>query len=208
MIRLALTVTSAVLLGVLGWQWRNWPPPPVAAVNPPLNASTAPAPPPETVTLPPPPERERYANVLERPLFRPDRKPEPPPDALSDPTTAPVTTAELEALDLTAVVLTPTLVSAWVRDPSQPKPLRLRLGDELKGWTVQNILEDGVALTREAEEYTLILRDYSKLPPPPVAAPAETPPAQQQVPLRPPRVPAGAPPSRADRRAAPAPPER
>jgi hypothetical protein len=45
-------------------------------------------------------------------------------------------------------------------------------------------------------------------PPPPVAAPAETPPAQQQVPLRPPRVPAGAPPSRADRRAAPAPPER
>ncbi|MBK1641114.1 hypothetical protein CKO12_04340 [Chromatium okenii] len=207
MIRLALLVVSAALIALLGWQWREWPPPAPAPLAPAVPAP-APAAAPEPIAPAEPLDSEHYASVVERPLFRPDRKPEPPPEAAPNAPAETVTTAELEALDLTAVVLTPTLLSAWVHDPSQPKPLRLRLGDDLKGWTVEQILEDGVALARDGEVYTLVLRDYSKLPasPPPAAPPV--PPTPQQVPQRPARAPAGMPPPRADRRAPTPPSER
>lgn len=196
-----LALVIAGFAAVLIWQWQRWPPPLIipnsatgAEIMPPVPES------PPQVQMPPPPEPERYAGILERPLFRPDRKPEPPPDALPEPAAAPEVNADLETLDLTAVMLTSTLMSAWVRDPAQPTLRRLRLGDDVHGWTVQKILEDQVILARAGEEHALILRDYSQSPPPsPAAAPASPktanpppaaapPPTRRQLP-RPPSPP-------------------
>jgi hypothetical protein len=85
----------------------------------------------------------------------------------------------LDSLDLSAVIITPTLVSAWVNDPSQPRLRRLRIGDDLEGWSVQEILPDRVLLERQGEVNALILRDYGNTP---TTAP------QMPIPRRPPRV--------------------
>lgn len=176
------------LLGVLALQWMGWPP-----TLPGPGGSDQPAEPTSTdasATLVPelmakldaPDPRESYASITDHPLFRPDRKPEPPPEEEpSTPETA-QEKQELSAIDLSAVLISPTVVSAWVRDPSKPKLQRLRIGDEFNGWAVRDILEDRVLLERQGEQDALILRDYSKTPPPA----ASRPPAQRRPTQRPP----------------------
>ncbi|MBV5311094.1 MAG: hypothetical protein JZU59_17080 [Chromatium okenii] len=189
MMRGTLALVIAGFTAMLGWQWQSWPPPLItpnvatgAEVNLPVPNEPLP------LQMSPQPDHEQYAELLERPLFRPDRKPEPPPDAPAEPSAAPEMNADLNTLDLTAVMLTPSLISAWVRDPAQPTLRRLRLGDEVHGWTVQKISEDQVILVRADEEHSLTLRDYSQSPPPPAApAPPKTahrPPAPSSVPTR------------------------
>ncbi|AFL74777.1 type II secretion system protein N [Thiocystis violascens] len=173
------------LLGLLVLQWKDWPPETSrsgvgedSAVENGVAPETQPDP---LARLTHPADRDSYASIVERPLFRPDRKPEPPPEEAPAAASAPGTDLALDTLDLTAVMMTPTSVSAWVKDPSQPKLRRLRLGDEIEGWSVREILEDRVLLERQDEEYALLLRDYSKAPPPPAAP--------MPIPRRPPRAP-------------------
>jgi hypothetical protein len=184
---------ALALLALLILQWKDWPPPPSSIDLDETSATDAGA-----VTeagqdplanLKPPDDRDNFASITERPLFRPDRKPEPPPDETPAATTDPGTNVELDTLDLSAVMLTPTLASAWVKDPSQPKLQRLRIGDDLEGWSVRDILDDRVLLERQGEEYALILRDYSKA----------TPAAPTPIPRRPVRAPARAEPPVIDR---------
>ena len=80
---------------------------------------------------------------------------------------------------------TPDIVSAWVRDPAQPKLRRLRIGDDLQGWAVLDIQEDRVLLERQGQQDALILRAYSKAAP----ASAPSPPARKALPRPPPRAP-------------------
>ena len=105
--------------------------------------------------------KDHYVSIIERPLFRPDRKPEPLSDEQPGPE-IPEGSTELSAFDLNAVLITPDIVSAWVRDPAQPKLRRLRIGDDLLGWSVTDIQEDRVLLERQGQQDALILRDYSK----------------------------------------------
>ena len=59
--------------------------------------------------------------------------------------------SDLARLDLNAVLITPTASSAWVWDPSKKELVRLRPGDDLEGWSVQEILSDRVLLERQGE---------------------------------------------------------
>lgn len=173
------------LVLLLALQWKGWPPGPSRAglEDTPLESPSAVAesePDPAT-QLTPPETKDAYASVTDRPLFRPDRRPEEPgetdPQAIAGPDEA----TSLEGMNLSAVIITPTLVSAWIQDPNEPKLRRLRIGDDLDGWSVQTILPDRVLLERQGEQDALILRDYGKTP----APAAQTP---MPVPRRPPRA--------------------
>lgn len=186
--KILLSFAILALSGLLVLQWRDWPPEsPTAsnAANAMGNATT------ETPTaeseeaqatselLPPPPAIEDYASVTERPLFLPDRRP-PPEQPKEEQPLEPEQLTELDGVDLTAVIITPSTVSAWVRRPGQRETVRLRLGDDFDGWTVKTIEPQQLELERQGETDRLVLRDYEN-------APAVTPPTpvQPRQPRRP-----------------------
>ena len=183
--KLALSLVSLVLLGVLYLQWRDWPPDlPEAPQEPAAGDAqqTQDEAPSADDLLAPLPPKEDYASVMERPLFLPDRRP-PPEDPEQDDETLPETLTELDGMDLTAVVITPSTVSAWVRRPNQRETQRLRLGDDFEGWTVKTIEPDRLVLERQGETDQLILRDYANAPafaPPPPTPVARRQPAGRQ----------------------------
>lgn len=198
MTRLVPGSIAASLVGLLLLQWLGWPPPySTAGLETPPTEDSAHQ---DDTTdhlaarLTPPAERERYASILERPIFRPDRKPEPPDDQPDETLPSSDKTA-LETMDLTAVLISPSLVSAWVKDPAKSTPERLRIGDDVAGWQVREIRGDRVLLERQGETYPLLLRDYSKQPPanttpapitrraPRNTGPSDNRPAERQRPL-------------------------
>ena len=157
------------MLAVLFLQWRSWSPapPPPADYQTAGSAAAETAATPAEALLEPPPAKEEYGSVIQRPLFLPERR--PPPDEAEDveePETEAI--AELDGMDLNAVVITPSTVSAWVRRPNTRDAVRLRLGDEFEGWTVQTIEPDRLVFERQGDTDELILRDYENaLPAPP-----------------------------------------
>jgi len=165
-----LLATLTVLLAlVLVWQWRAWPPPapgagesgPATSQEPAAtNAAEDPL-----AALTPLPDKEDYAVVIERPLFMADRRP-PSEEEENEPEALPEPLSDLAAIDLNAVLITPTLSMAWVRDPTSKTPVRKRVGDDLEGWSIMEILSDRILLERQGEKDTLILRDYENMPPP------------------------------------------
>ena len=161
-------MVAVALLSLLILLWKDWPPHSSSAEQSEESmaegAASRETTPDLLARLKPPADRNDYASIIERPIFRPERKPEPPPEEVPEVTEASKAGIELKTVDLSAVMITPTIVSAWVKDPGQPKLLRLRIGDDLEGWLVRDILEDRVLLERQGEEYALILRDYSKAP--------------------------------------------
>lgn len=73
--------------------------------------------------LPPPVPRNRFAVIWQRPLFDPDRRP-----------AAPVTdNGSIGELELTGVIVTPTLHMALLHDRQGNRELRLRRGETLPG---------------------------------------------------------------------------
>jgi hypothetical protein len=171
------------LVSVLVLQWKDWQPGPSRAS---LDAASSAAPnslvgseSDAAAQLPPPDPKDAYASVTDRPLFRPQRRPEEDVDPEAQATAEPDAATSLEGMNLSAVIITPTLVSAWIQDPNEPRLRRLRIGDDLEGWSVQSILPDRILLERQGEQDALILRDYGK-----TLSPA----APMPVPRRPPRV--------------------
>lgn len=170
----------AVLLAgsLVAWQWRGWPPqvptpPPAGDVT---DAAEAAAGVPEAEDLlSPPPPIEDYASIAERPLFLPDRRP-PPDEPEEDGEAPPTEETDLAGTDLVSVVITPAVVSAWIRKPQERGTIRLRLGDGYEGWTVQSIEPGELVLERQGEISRLELRDYTNAPPPipPTPLPAKS----------------------------------
>jgi hypothetical protein len=201
-IRALLALAILALVGVLVLQWMDWPPPnpassPIAQVPAPPGepAGTAADP---LARLNPPEPRDAYAAVVERPLFRPERKPPDPEDTEpTQPEPEPEIATTLDGMDLSAVVITGGVNSAWVKPPGSDELIRLRLGDELEGWAVTDILPDRLVLERQGERDELPLRDFTAAPPPAPPAPdpgRQRPDAQRQVrgsapPARSPRPP-------------------
>lgn len=179
-----------ILAVILTLQWIGWRPATSMSESPNGASETAPIPAPATEDLlariETPDPLDNYAAIIEHPLFRPDRKPEPPSE---DPASGPTLedSVELATFDLTAVLITPDLLSAWVQDPAQPKLRRIRLGDDLRGWLVIDIQPDRVLFERQGRQDTLLLRQYSQASP---ATPQPS--ASRGLPRRPPRPPARA----------------
>lgn len=166
--RALLSAVAFALAIVLLWQWGRWPPPPlrpnaVGSVSDRLDESSRPAAT-RLDQLSPLGEKEEYEIVKERPLFLPERR--PPTDEPEDEIAAePTPLSDLTRMDLNAVLITPSQSLAWILDSATKELLRLRLGDELAEWSVQQILPDRVLLERQGEQDTLILRDYKNMPP-------------------------------------------
>jgi general secretion pathway protein N len=163
----AMLAGISVFLGaVLLLQWKDWPPSAPSPPEPrPADALVAPAQQPEAgandFVLSP--SREEYAAVTERPLFLPERRP-PPEGPDMDEEVGPEELTELDGTDLTAVVITPSVVSGWVRSPAGQEVQRLRLGDNFEGWTVKTIEPGRMVFERQGEINELILRDYENAP--------------------------------------------
>jgi general secretion pathway protein N len=195
MSRLVLSLTAILLSALLAYQWSDWSEKPTSEGLPLASgpdSGSAQDPRDDLLErLEPMEDREAYASVIDRPLFRPQRKPpEEEPDEVAPTAEAPEA-RDLAGFDLSAVVITPGVVSAWVRDPSAQDLKRLRLGDELAGWSVKDILSDRLVMERQGERDELLLRDFSQMPPP-VAQPQRarpTPVAQRTPPRAIPRPP-------------------
>jgi hypothetical protein len=167
--RAVLILVVLALIGVLAWQWTSWPPE-VADSSTATGSAVAPGDRPEDenplARLRPLDDREDYQVVIDRPLFSPTRR--PPEDEPEEAEPEVATDRSLDRIDLNAVLITPEETLAWVMDASSREVRRLRLGDELEGWAVRDILSDRLVLERQGETNTLVLRDYARQPPPPV----------------------------------------
>ncbi|MCU0832881.1 MAG: hypothetical protein MUC77_00385 [Chromatiaceae bacterium] len=196
-----LAVLVLALIGVLTWQWTTWTP----EVNDSANALGGAVEPGARVEddnplarLKPLADREEYQVVVDRPLFSPTRRPlEDEPEQVEPEVAA---DGSLDRIDLNAVLITPDETLAWVMDASSREVRRLRLGDELEGWAVRDILSDRLVLERQGQTNTLVLRDYARQPPPPVRPrpPPVRPPARNQPTPPRPAPPAGNPQAQED----------
>ena len=195
MIKAAALLVTLALAGVLVMQWRDWPRPLSPVAVPGTEADAAADRGAVTGALPTTPgpsaAKETYAGVAERPLFRPQRKPAPPQAAEPPPETAVTPDGSLEGVDLNAILISPAVTSAWIKDPSAPELKRLRLGDEQAGWSVKEILADRVVFERQGERNELLLRDFAQAPvaPPTAPVPARPSPAGRPNPAAPQRQP-------------------
>ena len=176
MIKWALAVVALGLGGLLYLQWRDWPPPAAMQPAPATHGDTqAAADTDPLVGLSPLEDMGEYAAIKDRPLFRPDRRPrvEEPEDATAE--SPPEEQAKLEGMDLAGVFIAPGVAMAWVKDSSQPAPIRLRPGEMLAGWTVKDIKADRLVLERQGATDTLPLRTFNapwaSPPPPPLPPP-------------------------------------
>jgi hypothetical protein len=104
---------------------------------------------------------ERWAAILERPLFHPGRRPAEltPPDPPRSAGAARAPTAEAEAPGwvLLGTALDGARSSALLRSTAAPHPIILRRGDSLEGWTVQAIARGSVVLERGGIRFQLAL---------------------------------------------------
>jgi general secretion pathway protein N len=164
-----LAVMVLLLGGVLALQWYDWqssarlPTPPAEPESTAAPVDSGPQGERSAADAQPPP-RDEYAEVVERPLFLPDRRP-PPEEEVEEPEPEAVETAELDGVDLTAVIITPDEVSAWLRAPGESKLQKRLLGEDFLGWTVKVIEPALIVFERQGETDEIHLRDYAKAPP-------------------------------------------
>lgn len=156
---IALLLTASLLL-----QWLDWRAPlPEGEEGAGLSdLVSAPAAPDPNQAIPMLRPEDEYLAVIERPLFLPERRPptEEPVDLSGDDLSQEI--AELDKLDVSAtLILSPSEASVWLKDPTQPELVRLRLGEEYQGWTVAGIETDRILMERQGTTETLDLLDYS-----------------------------------------------
>ncbi len=111
------------------------------------------------------PEMEPYRAIVERPLFRPGRRPEPPAPvvrAAVDPAAVEPEAGDLSPADpglaFLGTVLHDGRIVALVALPDRTEPLRLTVGSEIAGWRVTGIEPTRLVIeTDDAyEEYTIL----------------------------------------------------
>lgn len=107
----------------------------------------------------PPPPPEAFRAVVERPLFRPERR--PPPVVVDSPPATPT----LNAITTPPIAFVGTLTRrgrrvALVTADSPGRLTELGLGDEIDGWRVVRLEVDRLVLERDGRmvEYRLDLR--------------------------------------------------
>jgi len=91
------------------------------------------------------PAIETYQAVLERPLFSPNRR--PPPTAI----------AALKGFNFTlmGVLIDKNLGLALLRRQGDGKDVRMRVGEEIEGWTLLEVALDFIVVERDGQEEIL-----------------------------------------------------
>lgn len=102
------------------------------------------------------PPVERFHALVERPLFRPDRKPPTPPAALPDGGKPDATSAshlgEGPLLRLVGTLIEREGAVALVQREGEPQLVRLVVGDRLGAWQVIAIAADRLVLSDGQQE--------------------------------------------------------
>lgn len=98
-----------------------------------------------------PPPLARFAPALDRPLFAPDRRP-PPVGAEAEPEPRQALIATLQG-----VMLSGTERRALIRPGTGDQVVRLKEGDLLQGWRLEEIGPDHVLFRRDDDAVTLDL---------------------------------------------------
>jgi general secretion pathway protein N len=110
------------------------------------------------------PPLDTFAEVTERPLFSSSRR----------PIAAETSSAVIKPLSasLAGIVISPSSSSIIVMHGDPPALLRLKVGDDIDGWSISSIEPSRVVLQRGAEEQQLKLHDTA---PPQTASAAPAP---------------------------------
>ena len=148
-----LLLAWLALLAWLGWRLLEGPPEVAAVPDESL--------PPVEIEIPEPrPIRfeglPSYGEIVERPLFYPDRRPEEAPEVVTAPPTAPTPEPEVE-LSLVGVMLTDNIRAALIRQDGTGAVARLQLGESVADWRLEQVLPRQVVLQRGSETRELML---------------------------------------------------
>lgn len=161
---LGLLCLALVVIIVL--QWRNWPSPRGGLSPNVTEESVEPraTQPTETRSSQASPlNKDDYVSVIDRPLFSSSRRPpeeQGPAESAVPEASAPE--IPLDNFDLNAVIITPSGAIAWVTTPSEPKPQKVQIGDELEGWKIKKISNDEIELEGQSGADRLVLREFSQ----------------------------------------------
>ncbi|MFQ6006974.1 MAG: type II secretion system protein GspM [Woeseia sp.] len=130
----------------------------------------------EPFTMPP---RGAFAEIVERPLFSPTRRPPPPPDATKD--AAARREIKTGQFSLTGVIISAEGRYALVEDLAGTETYRVLEGETMRDWRVEQILPDSIVLVQRDVRDVVLLHDPSagRSPKPWVARLAEAGIAQQ-----------------------------
>ena len=124
---------------------------------------------------------EAFDVISKRPLFVEGRR---PPEELPTVQEPVVKDMDLQGLDLKAVLITPQLTVAWVKDQKTGAIDKVKPGKKIRGWTVQAVKPDLLMLSSGERTAELQLREY-----PAKAAPAAKPKPRTAKRTRPQRKP-------------------
>lgn len=102
------------------------------------------------------PARTEFADTIERPLFRRDRRPEAVTETATQ-ISSPPDGATLRPLVLTAIVAIDGMRTAMFVDGSNHELIELGLGDEIDGWRLESIGAKSARLTRDDESRAFAL---------------------------------------------------
>lgn len=106
----------------------------------------------------PAPGRERFASVVERTLFNPERRPGPPGTA--GPASGNARATDPEDLRLEAIVFRGERRAALLRPGRQGQPEWVRQHDTFRGWRIDAIHRDRVRMSSGDRAVDLALRPF------------------------------------------------
>jgi hypothetical protein len=107
------------------------------------------------------PPLERYGEIIERPLFMPNRKPQKPDEQPQMEANGPVNPLQARLL---GTIITPQKRQALIEDMLAGKILHLEQGMPIQDWQVKEIQPDRVVLARQGQSQPqeLLLRTYNE----------------------------------------------
>jgi hypothetical protein len=134
-----------------------------------------------------------FDTTLERPLFRPDRRPSEDPEAETGDETAPTPAEVVTSLRLSAIIVDAEGRSALLEQPGMTPAQRVHEGETFGGWRLEEVRDDAVVLSAGGRRTDLVLRTYEAPAMPPMPSARDS--ASRRPPgTRPPRRPLPPPP--------------
>lgn len=101
------------------------------------------------------------AEIVERPLFRENRRPYEPPRKPQQENPEPKA-EQLPApeVEVTGVILTPRTKAVIYRPKDGKRSERAAVGEQIDGWTVEKITDDGIVLVQGERRTTVPLKQF------------------------------------------------